>query len=167
MPCGVLSPVSRVRVWAAWPAPGRSSTIRPLEGSLTSRSPSGVQASMRASGTLAQTLAFHLVGTVTLRGVLNGVAPRPLGTVSVTVDRLAAVVAAAAPPELRAAVGDAVPPQAATERPVATTTATAGEMSRPRRMRRVHHAWPTGIRLLGQIKRNPITPAPAQRQPRE
>ncbi len=45
-------------------APGTSSTILPAEGTLTSRSPSGVQVSRRASGTSAHASAFQPRGSV-------------------------------------------------------------------------------------------------------
>src|SRR5579863_7104723 len=90
MPCGEFSPDSRVLVLAACLAPGFSSTMRRPAGSLTSRSPSGVQASIRAPGTLAHTRAVHPVGTNTFRCVANGPPPRPGGTARVTLDRPAA-----------------------------------------------------------------------------
>ena len=46
--------------------------ILPSSGSLTNRSPSGLHASIRASGTRAQTLAFQPAGTVKVRCVENG-----------------------------------------------------------------------------------------------
>jgi hypothetical protein len=60
---------------------------------------------MRASETLAHTRAVQPVGTTTFRGVANGPPPRPFGTTSVTLERPAAVVlAAASGVEVRAAL---------------------------------------------------------------
>src|SRR5206468_2452439 len=133
MPWGEFSPDSRVLVLAAWLVPGFSSTMRPLAGSLTSRSPSGVQASMRAPGTLAQTRAVHPVGTNIFRGVTSAPPPRPGGTTRMILDRPGAAVLDAAVPavaEGRAPPGFADRAQAATARP----TATASAMSRRERM---------------------------------
>src|SRR6185437_14083408 len=137
MPCGESSPDSRVLVLAACLVPGFSSTMRPLAGSLTSRSPSGVQASIRAPGTLAHTRAVHPVGTNTFRGVANGPPPRPGGTTRVTPDRAAAAVLDGTAPgvaERPAATGLADPSQAVTAR----ATATASAMARREGMGQVH-----------------------------
>src|ERR1700761_4897678 len=57
---------------------------------LTSRSPSGVQASTRASGTRATTRAVQPGGTVSRCGVDSAPPPSPAGTTSVVVDTAAA-----------------------------------------------------------------------------
>src|SRR5580693_8329048 len=83
MPCGPVSPVSRV-VTVAVPAPsGRSSMILPPPGSLTRRSPSGVHASIRAPGTRAQTRAVQPTGTVRVCAA----PPSPAGTTRGVADR--------------------------------------------------------------------------------
>src|ERR1700760_5171614 len=104
-----------------WPF-GRSSVTVPSLGWLTSRSPCGVQASMRASGTLAQTEADQPRGRVRVRAVENAPPPRPAGTCSVTraVEKLPPEpLEALAPPEALGPLEPLgpLPPQAATARP--------------------------------------------------
>jgi hypothetical protein len=133
MPCGEVSPDSRVLVLAACLAPGLSSTMRPLAGSLTSKSPSGVQVSIRASGTLAQTRAVHPVGTFTVRGAANAPPPRPGGTTRATLAPAAGAVLGAAVPEVLAG---RAPPECADGEQAATArlVAAASAMSRGERM---------------------------------
>src|SRR6185437_7469345 len=90
MPCGEVSPDSRVVIVAVPDLPGCSSLIRPRLGWLTSRSPAGVHASIRASGTRAQTWAVQPDGTVSARGVDSAPPFSPAGTASVTGDADAA-----------------------------------------------------------------------------
>src|SRR5450755_934648 len=58
----------------------------PLSGTLTRRSPSGVQASIRASGTRAHTRAVQPDGTVRRCGVDSAPPPSPAGTTRVVVE---------------------------------------------------------------------------------
>ena len=82
MPCGSVSPDSRVVTVAVPAASGRSSMILPSSGALTRRSPSGVQASIRASGTRAHTRAVQPDGTVSVCVVDSAPPPSPAGTTS-------------------------------------------------------------------------------------
>src|SRR5690349_11920177 len=96
--------------------------MRPRPGWLTSRSPSGVQVSIRALGTRAHTRAVHPGGTVTVRGVANTPPPSPGGMTRSTLDRAAAggtVVVAGA--EAGAGGGAAGPQQATAIRPAPMT----------------------------------------------
>ena len=54
--------------------------ILPPSGSLTRRSPPGVQASIRASGTRAHTRAVQSAGTVSVCGLDSAPLPSPAGT---------------------------------------------------------------------------------------
>src|SRR6185437_7680526 len=86
MPCGEVSPDSRVVIVAVPDLPGCSSLTRPRLGWLTSRSPAGVHASIRASGTRAQAWAVQPAGMVSVRGVDSAPPFSPAGTASVTAD---------------------------------------------------------------------------------
>jgi hypothetical protein len=72
------------------PGPGMSSATRPAPGWLTSRSPPGVQASIRAPGTRAHTRAVQPAGTWSVRGTASAPPPSPGGTDSTTAERAAA-----------------------------------------------------------------------------
>ena len=85
-PCGLVSPDSSVVTVAVPAASGRSSTTLPLAGWLTRRSPSGVQASIRASGTRAHTRAVQPACTVSVCGADSAPPPSPAGTTSVVVE---------------------------------------------------------------------------------
>src|ERR1700677_5251640 len=86
MPCGQVRPDSSTREVAVPREPGRSSTICPFPGTLTSRSPSGVHASIRAPSTRAHTRAVHPAGTVSVLGTDIAPPPSPGGTTRRTVD---------------------------------------------------------------------------------
>ena len=95
MPCGLVRPESRVVTVAVPAASGRSSMTLPSLGVLTRRSPSGVQASIRASSTRAQTRAVQPEGTVSCLGVDSGPAPSPAGTTRVVLESADAARSAA------------------------------------------------------------------------
>src|ERR1700722_4536402 len=67
----------------------------PLSGTLTRRSSSGVQASIRASGTRAHTRAVQPDGTVRRCGVDSAPPPSPAGTTRVVVESACGGAAAA------------------------------------------------------------------------
>src|SRR6202034_1908024 len=93
MPCGPVSPVSRVVTVAVPAASGRSSMILPSPGALTRRSPPGVQVSIRAPGTRAQTRAVQPAGTVSVCVVDRAPPLSPAGTVSGVLDQPAGALA--------------------------------------------------------------------------
>ena len=116
------------------PDRGTSSTTRPLPGTLTSRSPSGVQAPIRAPGTRAHTRAVHPSGTFSRRGTENALPPSPGGTTRFVHDPAANPGTAAEPGVAGTAAGRADPPQAAVTNPAHATST-----RQPERIRPVHH----------------------------
>src|ERR1700688_3983646 len=55
-----------------------------VAGTLTSRSPPGAHASIRAAGTRAHTSAVHPAGTISVRRIDSDPPPLPAGTVRAT-----------------------------------------------------------------------------------